>query len=104
FHLSKTIPIFDEHQSAFKMGRPKFQALIDLIEKGEVNAVMVWHPNRIARNYADGGRFTQLMSDGKLKLVITPHGIFENSPRDKEYLMTEFTRATRDSDDKSEVV
>lgn len=105
FHLPlQKIPLFEEQQSAFKMGRPKFQELIDLIEKREIDAVMVWHPNRIARNYADGGRFTQLMSDGKLKLVITPHGIFENTPRDKEYLMTEFTRATRDSDDKSEVV
>ncbi|MGI0059540.1 MAG: hypothetical protein ACREBJ_07205, partial [Nitrosotalea sp.] len=36
--------------------------------------------------------------------VLTPHGGFENSPRDKEDLMDEFTRATRDSDDKSEVV
>ncbi len=98
------IHVFEEKQSAFKMGRSQFQALIDLIEQGQVDAVMVWHPNRIARNYADGGRFTQLMSDGKLKIVVTPHGVFENSPRDKEYLMNEFTRATRDSDDKSEVV
>jgi hypothetical protein len=30
--------------------------------------------------------------------------IYENTPRDKEYLMNEFTRATRDSDDKSEAV
>ena len=44
------------------------------------------------------------MSDGKLKMLVTPHGIFENTPRDKEYLMNEFTRATRDSDDKSEAV
>jgi hypothetical protein len=30
--------------------------------------------------------------------------IYEGIPRDKEYLMNEFTRATRDSDDKSEAV
>src|SRR3989344_8073634 len=100
----KIARVFKESQSAFKEGRPEFEQLIQMIENGEINAVMVWHPNRIARNYSDGGQFVQLLSDGKLKLVLTPHGIFEGSPRDQEYLMTEFTRATRDSGDKSEAV
>lgn len=100
----RNVHFFKESQSAFKEGRPYFDEMIQAIESGDINAVMVWHPNRIARNYADGGRFVQLLSDGKLKLVLTPHGIFENSPRDQEYLMTEFTRATRDSGDKSEAV
>lgn len=100
----KIARVFKESQSAFKEGRPEFEQLIQTIEAGEINAVMVWHPNRIARNYSDGGQFVQLLSDGKLKLVLTPHGIFEGSPRDQEYLMTEFTRATRDSGDKSEAV
>lgn len=103
-HIKLVTDQFEEKNSAFEMGRPKFAELVSLIEMGEVNAVLVWHPNRIARNYFDGGKFVQLMSDGKLKLVLTPHGFFQNSGRDKEYLMTEFTRATRDSDDKSEAV
>ncbi len=100
----KNIILLQESQSAFKVGRPKFQELLTLIENGTVQAVLVWHPNRIARNYSDGGTFVQLMADGKLKYVVTPHGIFENTPRDQEYLMTEFTRATRDSGDKSDAV
>lgn len=102
--IKLVVPPLEEKQSAFSMGRPEFSHLVELIEQGKVNAVLVWHPNRIARNYSDGGRFVQLMSDNKLKLVLTPHGLFENTARDKEYLMTEFTRATRDSDDKSEAV
>lgn len=99
----KVAPNYDleETQSAFHPGRPKFDKLLELIRNGEVNVVLTWSPNRIARNYADGGQFVQLMSEGKINLVITPHGIFENTPKDREYLMTEFTRATRDSDDKS---
>lgn len=93
-----------ESQSAFKEGRPIFNQLIADIESGAINAILVWHANRISRNYGDGGKFVQLMSDGKLKVVLTPHGIFENTPRDREYLMTEFTRATRSSDDKSDAV
>lgn len=98
------IILLQESKSAFKDERPCFEKMMELLKNGQRNAVMVWHPNRIARNYEDGGRFVQLMSDGKLKIVITPYAIFENTPRDKEYLMTEFTRATRDSDDKSEVI
>lgn len=100
----KNVKRYQESQSAFKVGRPQFYLLIDDIENGLIQVVLVWHPNRISRNYADGGRFVQLMSESKLHYVITPNGIFENTPRDKEYLMNEFTRATRDSDDKSEVV
>lgn len=93
-----------ESKSAFKEGRPIFSEVIRAIEEGKIDALIVWHSNRIARNYGDGGKFVQLMSDGKLKVVLTPHGLFENTGRDREYLMTEFTRATRDSDDKSEAV
>ena len=69
-----------------------------------MQVVLVWHPNRIAGNYSDSGEFVQLLADGKLKYVVTPHGIFESSPRDQEYLMNEFTRAARDSGDKSDAV
>lgn len=63
--------IYEEKRSAFKIGRPDFNNMLDRIEAGEAEGVIVWHPNRIARNYQDGGRFTQLMSDGKIKMVIT---------------------------------
>lgn len=100
----KNILLLQESQTAFKEGRPMFSQLVEEIEKGKIQVVLVWHPNRIARNYGDGGMFVQLMADGKLQYVITPHGVFENTGRDREYLMTEFTRATRDSDDKSDAV
>lgn len=96
--------IYKESRSAFETGRPDFNDSIDLIESGKADAYLVWHSNRISRNYLDGGKFVQLMSDGKLKLVLTPFGVFQNNARDREYLMNEFTRATRDSDDKSEAV
>lgn len=98
------IKVIRESRTAFEVGRPGFGEIIELIERGGVNAVLVWHPNRIARNYKDGGDFVQLMSDGKLKMVLTPHSIFQDNSRDKEYLMNEFTKATRDSDDKKEAV
>lgn len=67
----KVVDIYKESQSAFKVGRTFFNEMLDRIEAGEGNGVIVWHPNRIARNYLDGGRFVHLMSEGKIKMVIT---------------------------------
>lgn len=100
----KVAGFFEESQSAFVVGRPQFNEMIKRIENREANASISWHPNRFARNYQDGGRFVQLMLEKKLQIVLTCAGIFENSPRDRSYLMDEFTKATRDSDDKSEAV
>ncbi|MBI4080438.1 MAG: recombinase family protein, partial [Candidatus Levybacteria bacterium] len=98
-------PYLEESQTAFKKGRPRFNEMLQRLESGEAQGVIVWHPNRIARNYGDGGRFVQAMSEGHIKLVFTwAGGIYADDPRDKEYLMTEFTRATRDSDDKGVAV
>ncbi|KKQ73702.1 MAG: resolvase domain-containing protein, partial [Candidatus Woesebacteria bacterium GW2011_GWB1_38_5b] len=97
-------PYLEESQTAFKEGRPQFNEVLQMTENNQAQGVIVWHPNRLARNYGDGGRFVQAMSNSKIKVVLSCAGIFENNPRDKEYLMTEFTRATRDSDDKSEAV
>jgi len=97
-------PYFEESQSAFKEGRPYFDEMLQRIGNKEADGVIVWHANRLARNYGDGGNFVQMVSDGHIKIVVTCYGSFENTPRDLEYLMTEFTRATRDSGDKSEAV
>lgn len=67
----KIVGIYQERKSAFKTGRPDYNEMLDRIEMGEAEGVIIWHPNRIARNYQDGGRFVQLMSDGKIKMVIT---------------------------------
>lgn len=95
---------YEESRSAFKEGRDDFNEMLQRVKNGEGNAVIVWHANRLARNYGDGGNFVQMVSDGQIKIVITCYGSYENNPRDLEYLMTEFTRATRDSGEKSEAV
>ncbi|MCX6784278.1 MAG: recombinase family protein [candidate division WWE3 bacterium] len=95
---------YEESQSGFKTGRPCFNDLMARIKNGEADGVIVWHPSRVARNYGDGGAFVQLMLENKIKIVLTCFGIFDNNPRDREYLMAEFSRATRDSDDKSVMV
>src|SRR3989344_4708013 len=68
-----------ESKTAFKIGRPIFNTILEDIENGAIDALIVWHANRIARNSKDGGAFVYLMQENRLKIVVTPHGVFENT-------------------------
>jgi len=63
--------------------RPIFDKMLDKIEKGEGNGIIVWHPDRLSRNSVDAGRIIYLMDIGKLLEVRTPTNIFHNTPNDK---------------------
>lgn len=59
--------IIDDGKSAKKPNRrPNFNALIQRIEKGEVDGILAWHPDRLARNMMEGGQIIQLLDDAKL--------------------------------------
>ncbi len=93
-----------ERQSAHKRGRPIFKHVMDQIEAGKANGLLVWHPNRIARNAFDGGLVITLMDEGKLAMVKTPTKTYYNAPDDKFFLQMEFGMAKKSSDDNSVVV
>jgi len=103
-HNLNLIEILEESQSAHRAGRPIFNSMLDRIEIGEVNAILVWHPNRLARNMSEGGRIIDLMDYGKLVEIRTPQRVYQNSPEDKFMLSLEFSISKKDSDDKSIVV
>lgn len=93
-----------ESQSAFTIGRPIFADLTKSITEGKINAILVWHPNRLARNPVDAGMLLYLMDEGKLKIIQTPSRTYLNNSSDKFMLQLEFGMSKKDSDDKSEVV
>ena len=78
------VKILTETQSAYKTGRPVFAEMMDLLEAGYANAVLVWKPDRIARNALDGGRFIQAMDDGKILELRTP---FERYKKEDNRMM-----------------
>ena len=80
--------------------RPVFDELIKSIEKGEINGLIVWHPDRISRNSVDAGKIIYLMDLGKLVQVWTPSQIFRNTPGDKFYLNLLCSSAKLDNDNK----
>ncbi|KKS03232.1 MAG: hypothetical protein UU55_C0004G0021 [candidate division WWE3 bacterium GW2011_GWC2_41_23] len=95
------VDVYEESMSAFKPGRPKYADMLRRIEAKEADGIIVWQPNRIARNSRDGGEFIYLMDLGNIKELKTPSKSYFNTPDDKFFLNFEFSMAKKDSDDKS---
>lgn len=94
-----------ESHTAHKRGRPIFNKVMDLIEAGKANGLLVWHANRLARNAFDGGRIITAMDEGTLLEVKTTSGrTYYNTPEDKFFLQLEFGMAKKSSDDNSVAV
>lgn len=91
--------IFREEKSAHKRGRLVFAEIIRLMEQGKAHAFLVWQPNRIARNTADGGLVISHMDEGTIREVRTPFKTYANSSDDKFFLLLEFGMAKKSSDD-----
>ncbi len=104
FHKLHIRKFVSESRSAHKIGRPSFNSLLNDVEDGKINAILTWHPNRLARNPQDAGKIIYLIDEGKLLEIRTPSRTFRNTPTDKFMLSLEFTISKKDSDDKSEVV
>lgn len=59
--------IIDDGKSAKKPNRrPNFNEMIRRIEDGEIDGILSWHPDRLARNMMEGGQIIQLLDDAKL--------------------------------------
>ena len=82
--LDENEDILTETKSAKKSyTRPVFGQLVEDIEKGKVQGIIAWHPDRLSRNAGDAGRLIDLFDEGKIKLIITNTQTFRNTPSDK---------------------
>ena len=96
--------IFIENQSAYKAGRPKFNEMLQRIEKGEAEAILTYHLTRLARNSFDGGRIIYMMDEEKIAQIATPEKPYLDTPDDKFMMQIHFAMAKKSSDDTSQFV
>ncbi len=85
-------------KTAFK--RPQFERMFSLIEKGVINAIITWHPDRLSRNSIDGARLIEQMDKGNLIEIVTASQTYRNTPMDKFMFMFQCMQAKLDNDNK----
>lgn len=68
----KVIEIIQEEKSAKKPNnRPIFNSMMDRIEDGEAEGILVWHINRLSRNPVDSGRISWMLQQNVLQSIQT---------------------------------
>ncbi|MBI3887831.1 recombinase family protein, partial [Candidatus Microgenomates bacterium] len=90
-----------ESKTAKIPGRPIFDQLVQMIEVGKINGIVLLNPSRLSRNTVDTGRIIYQMDQGKLLEVVTPYQTFRNNPNDKFMLNLLCTQAKLENDNKS---
>jgi len=72
YKLPKFVKVFEESKSAKKeYVRENFSEMMKMINSGEIDCIVCWKLDRLARNMTEGGRIIDLLSSGVLKVVIT---------------------------------
>ncbi|MEI6843215.1 MAG: recombinase family protein [bacterium] len=93
--------LLSESKSAKVSGkRAKFSQMLSMIESGEINAVIVWHADRLSRNAMDSALLIDLIDKGKLIEIVTPAQTFKNTPLDKFMFMFQCSQAKMENDKK----
>jgi len=86
----KIVQVITESRTAKQPGRSDFGRMMKMIERGEADGIVSWHPDRLARNSVDGGQIIYLLDTGKLLDLKFPSFWFENTPQGKFMLNIAF--------------
>src|SRR5688572_12884335 len=93
-----------ESKTAKTPGREVFKQVLAKLESGTANAILSWHPDRLARNSVDGGYLIYLLDTGKLLDLKFPSFWFDNTPQGKFMLNIAFGQSKYYVDNLSENV
>ena len=91
--------VLTESRSAKAPGRPVFGELVRRIRRGQIDGVLCWKMDRLARNPYDSGLILQAQADGKLERIITSDGIKTANGNDRLMGTFELAIATKFIDD-----
>lgn len=97
----RIVKIYQDSASAHKRNNRKgFNNMIEAIENGSIDAILVWKTDRLARNMIEGGAVIHFLEKGIIKRIDTPHKY--HLPQDNSLLLTlEFGMANQFSRDLS---
>ena len=70
----------EEAKSAKDQGRPEFNRMMAMADAGEIDGIIAWHPDRLARNEMDAAAITMRIRKGVLKDLAFVQYFFHNSP------------------------
>lgn len=96
--------VFEESQSARKVGRPIFAEMMREVDRHGTAGILCWKPDRLARNAVDGGRVIDAMDREVVGEIVTPGRSFRNTAEDKLMLGLEFSMSKKYVDDLSDNV
>ena len=100
-HLN-IVDVYRESHSAKDCGqRPVYNKLLLDIREGKFDGILVWHPDRLARNAGDLGAVVDLLDQKKLIEIRTYSQRFTNNPNEKFLLMILGSQAKLENDNKS---
>ncbi len=93
--------VFSESKSAkVTDNRPAYTNMLNQIEVGTVNSIIVWHADRLSRNAIDTAKLIDLMDRGRLVEIVTPSQTYKNTPMDKFMLALACSQAKMENDKK----
>ena len=93
---------FIESRTAKAPGRPIFNEMISLLERGKAEGIVAWHPDRLARNSMDGGKIIYLVDKGIIQDLKFPTYRFDNTAQGKFMLSIAFSQSKYYVDNLSE--
>jgi len=79
-----------EAKTAKKPGRPLFNELVTLLERGGAEGILAWHPDRLARNSVDGGKIIYLVDQKVINDLRFPTYRFDDNAQGKFMLSIAF--------------
>ncbi len=91
--------IHEEQSAKLSDKRPRFREMLDGIIKGKYDGIIVWSPDRLARNMKEAGEIIDLLDRGIIKdLKFSNNFVFANEPSGKMLLGISFVMAKQYSD------